>query len=226
MHHHKFCSHMGPTQNISFGPPHAQSYIYIILLLRAAPRRCVWAVWSVKNNVRGICSFLFSNDDQVQSCQYDTKNYLISIKLLIFLISFAKLIEECDMFFKTIKLIALSSLRVGCCVRSHRLIMWNSGTNINEYTIEHSRIIWHVNCCAYCSEPLVDQYLIEHPLNMIFLSLPLPVKIGVNVLTRETARGLSTWKILVFGQIVVVEKKIVYYCLRVLFFFEYESKIH
>ena len=72
----------------------------------------------------------------------------------------------------------------------------------------------------------MDQYLIENPLNMIFLSLPLPVKVGVNVLTRETARGLSTWKILVFGQIVVVEKKIVYYCLRVLFFFEYESKIH
>ena len=62
----------------------------------------------------------------------------------------------------------------------------------------------------------MDQYLIEHPPNMIFLSVPLPVKVGVNVLTRETARGLSTWKILVFGQIVVVEKN-VYYCFRVLF---------
>ena len=74
----------------------------------------------------------------------------------------------------------------------------------------------------------MDQYLIEHPLDMIFLSVPLPVKVGVNVLTRETARGLSTWKILVFGQTVFVGKKIVYYCLRVLFFFffEYESKIH
>ena len=63
----------------------------------------------------------------------------------------------------------------------------------------------------------MDQYLIEHPLDMIFLSVPLPVKVGVNVLTRETARGLSTWKILVFGQIVVVEKKM--YTIASEFFF-------
>ena len=72
----------------------------------------------------------------------------------------------------------------------------------------------------------MDQYLIEHPLDMIFLSVPLPVKVGVNVLTRETARGLSTWKILVFGQIVVVEKKLYTIAYDFFFFFEYESKIH
>ena len=71
----------------------------------------------------------------------------------------------------------------------------------------------------------MDQYLIEHPPNMIFLSVPLPVKVGVNVLTRETARGLSTWKILVFGQIVVVEKKM-YTIASEFFFFKYGSKIH
>ena len=52
---------------------------------------------------------------------------------------------------------------------------------------------------------------------MIFLSVPLPVKVGVNVLTRETARGLSTWKLLVFGQIVVVEKNL--YTIAYEFFF-------
>ena len=45
-----------------------------------------------------------------------------------------------------------------------------------------------------------------------------------NVLARETARDLSTWKILIFRQIVVVEKTCI--LLLMSFFFEYESKIH
>ena len=147
---------------------------------------------------------------------------MISIKLLVFCNIICQINWRVRHVFQNYKIDRIKSLIVGCCVRSHRLIMWNSGTNINEYTIEHSRIVWQVNCCVYWSELLVDQYLIEHSLDMIFLTVPLPVKVGVNVLTRETVRGLSTWKILVFGQIVVVEKN-VYYCFRVFFFKIHES---
>ena len=121
--------------------------------------------------------------------------------------------------FQNYKIDRIKSLTVGCCVRSHRLIMWNSGTNINEYTIEHSRIVWHVNCCAYCSEPLVDQYLIEHPLDMIFFIRTSASKSwGKRSNTRNSSRSKHLEDISIWTNR-CRWKKIVYYCEFFFFFF-------